>query len=313
MDSIFVSVASYCDSMLQLTLDDALAKANNPDRITFGVVEQAPPDKRVNLRDSRHRYVGIDPYESRGVCWARAICMSLYQNEDYFLQIDSHMLFDRGWDDVLISALHSCPSNKALISSYPNPFEVIDGVPTVKPHANQAIVHIVSGNFLPNDFALQFVGMGVDKDCVLGFALGAGCIFVSGAFVGEVPYDPWLYFHGEEQSLAVRAFTFGWDIFHVKLPLYHLYDTDPDTCPRPKHWSEKEDTVRKQRWWELDKISKHRLELLFTEKSLGIYGLGPVRTLQQYQDFSGIDYANKVIHDKAKQPRLGDSYGHHCV
>jgi len=38
------------------------------------------------------------------------------------------------------------------------------------------------------------------------------------------PYDPGLYFHGEELSLAVRDFTHGYDLFHpTRDILWHSY------------------------------------------------------------------------------------------
>lgn len=301
---IFVSIASYCDPLLQQTITDALAKATDKNGINFGIVEQAPADQRLNLRGIKSRYVGIDPYEARGACWARSICMSLYQGEDYFLQIDSHMLFEDNWDELLIHRLNSCPSPKPIISSYPNAFEMIDGEPKPKPSTDRAICHIVNGDFPADHFVLSFIGQPAATDMAPGFSVGAGCIFTKGQFVYEVPYDPWLYFHGEEQSIAARAFTFGWDIFHVPLPLYHLYDTEPGNCYRPKHWSEQDDQVRKQRWWEFDNAAKARINKLFSLHPLGIYGLGPVRSLRDYESFSGIDYTNRTIHEQARKPRI---------
>ena len=38
--------------------------------------------------------------------------------------------------------------------------------------------------------------------------------FADGIFSVEVQHDPTFYFHGEEITLAVRAFTHGYDLFH---------------------------------------------------------------------------------------------------
>ena len=46
-----------------------------------------------------------------------------------------------------------------------------------------------------------------------------------------------MYFHGEEQSLTLRSFTKGWDIYHPKwIPLYHLYKK-AGTKYETHHWS----------------------------------------------------------------------------
>lgn len=283
---------------------DTLVKAKYPNDIRFGIVDQSPPEHRLSLDSSLARYIWIDAVQSRGACWARSICQSLYQNEEFYLQIDSHMLFEQDWDTTLISRLQSCPSPKPIISSYPNAFEMIDNKPVKKPATDRAICHVVREDFKPDHLVLSFLGNPAPTDLAPGFSLGAGCVFTHGHFIYEVPYDPWLYFHGEEQTLAARAYTFGWDIFHVPLPLYHLYDTDPDNCYRPKHWSEQADKLRKQRWWDMDKAAKERINKLFTLQPLGIYGLGPVRSLADYQTFSGIDYTNRIIHERAKQPRV---------
>src|SRR5690606_31241175 len=44
--------------------------------------------------------------------------------------------------------------------------------------------------------------------------LSAHFLFTYGQWIKEVPYDPELYFEGEEDTLAVRSFTHGWDLFH---------------------------------------------------------------------------------------------------
>jgi hypothetical protein len=46
--------------------------------------------------------------------------------------------------------------------------------------------------------------------------------FTLGQFTKEVSHDPEFYFHGEEISIAVRAFTHGYDLFHPhKLVIWH--------------------------------------------------------------------------------------------
>lgn len=298
---IFVSIASYCDEVLKHTILDSLVKAKYRNDIRYGIVEQAPAKDRLNLRASNTRYVGIDPYESRGACWARAICMSMYEGEEFFLQIDSHMLFEQNWDAKMIATLQSCPSPKPILSSYPNSFKFVDGIPTAEAINNESICHVVKGDMAAN-YMISIQGHAIAAPMVPGFLIAGGCLFTHGIFTQQVPYDPFLYFQGEEQSLAARAYTFGWDIFHAPMPIFHLYDTDPDNCYRPKHWSDEEDEARKKRWWDLDKISKDRIAKLFTGQSLGVYGLGPVRTLRQYEDFSGLDYTNKIVTDKARKP-----------
>ena len=53
--------------------------------------------------------------------------------------------------------------------------------------------------------------------------------------MSEVPYDPELYFHGEEITLAIRAFTHGYTLFH---PPEHVLWHEYTRYYRQKHWDD---------------------------------------------------------------------------
>jgi hypothetical protein len=156
--------------------------------------------------------------------------------------------------------------------------------------------------FEPDHPVLGFEAQPLDTTRpVSGFHLGAGCLFAPGSIVQAFPYDPWFYFHGEEQALAARLFTHGWDIFHVpRLPVFHLYNTGGSGAPpRPLHWDEQQDRQRDQAWWRLEQRSRARLAALLSGASLGVYGLGKVRSMADYADFSGIDFVRRTIAPRA--------------
>ncbi len=59
----------------------------------------------------------------------RNLAFSLYDGEQYFLQIDSHTCFEPGWDDTL-RAQHTqllARAAKPIISTYPYRFDMVDG------------------------------------------------------------------------------------------------------------------------------------------------------------------------------------------
>ena len=81
-----------------------------------------------------------------------------------------------------------------------------------------------------------------------GYLIAAGCLFTRGSFVKDVPYDQSLYFYGEELSIALRAFTRGYGIYHIpSTPIYHLY-TDTSDLKRKLHWDEDEDSLIYIEW-----------------------------------------------------------------
>jgi hypothetical protein len=311
--SVFISIASYCDSVLGFTLSRAIETARWPDRLHFGVVEQSPadrpPPRADGLRPARLSYLRFDPLYARGPCWARAIAMSLYDGEDWFFQIDSHMDFDLHWDQRLIAQAQALlPGRKGVVlSAYPDAFVFEGDRPVRTPAGGKVLVHVVKpgARFEADHLVLPFEAHPVQHDTALpGFHLGAGCLFAPGALVQAFPYDPWFYFHGEEQALAARLFTHGWDIFHMpQLPVFHLYNNAASGAPaRPMHWDESQERGRSLSWWALEQRSRDRLTALLRGERLGAYGLGRVRSMADYADFSGIDFAARTIASRAFQP-----------
>ncbi len=146
------------------------------------------------------------------MCWARAIAFGLYGDEDFLLQVDSHMLFAANWDRTLIAWLEalSRPEPRAVISTYPFAFEDVDGRPVVHAPPGHALVlrPRLDSDFEGGSPVLMFEGVPVPaRRPIVGCHVAAGCLFTRGAFVDAVPYDARLYFHGEEQNLAIRAWT----------------------------------------------------------------------------------------------------------
>ena len=89
--------------------------------------------------------------------------------------------------------------------------------------------------------------------------------------------------------------------------LYHLFRK---TDERPLHWSDHPD------WRKLDLRSARRVRhLLGSDRSfnpedrrdLELYGLGTVRSLEEYQAFSGIDFRMMTIGDRARAGRVDGS------
>ena len=312
--TLFVAIASYCDPLLAFTLRSAYSQASDPSRLRFGVVEQALPGQQLRLdaawAQQQVRWARLSAVDARGPCWARALGMTLYQGEDWYFQVDSHTWFEPGWDQRLLQWAAHCASinPRCLISCYPNPFRMDGGEPFATVVSRQVLAHAVIGGqaFDADHPVLMFEGVPVASDApVPGFHVGGGCLLAPGRVVQALPYDPFLFFHGEEQAFALRAWTHGWDIFHIPgMPIYHLYH-QPGQAPRPMHWSAEVDALRAVRSATLIRAANRRLaDLLWHGADLGCYGLGPVRSLADYAKFSGIDYAGRQISPQATKARF---------
>ena len=123
---IFVQIASYRDPQLIPTIKSILENAKKPKNIVLGICRQYhPEDNFDNLDeyrdDKRFRIKDVLYSESKGVCWARNLTQQLYKGEEYTLQIDSHMRFEKDWDDTLIKMIKQLQKKgfpKPLLTGY---------------------------------------------------------------------------------------------------------------------------------------------------------------------------------------------------
>ena len=304
---IFISIVSYRDPLLYSTLVDAYKKAKNKKDLIFGIVDQSYAWESIDLNSipfrKQVRYHRVDPQYARGVCWARNIAQSLYLDEEFFLQVDSHTLFDQFWDMTLIDQFQELRlyHKKPVISAYPHAFEAVDNnILNLRKTKYDGLLTLIADEenaFIHNDnYENYYVGTKTHiidkKEPVHGFMIGANFLFLSGESVEEIPYDPFLFFSGEEHSLALRYYTSGYDIFHVpNVPVYHYYGRDYRTTM----WSdEKVQNTKTVKWWQMDIKSKERLKQIVCGK-VGTYGLGSERTLEQYIRWTGIEDRKSVV------------------
>jgi len=309
--TIFISIASYRDPLLKFTLLEAYNNAANKDSIVFGVVEQQIKEEALDLNSipfqKQIRYVRIEPEQSRGCCWARSLIQSLYRDETYYFQIDSHTAFDENWDTTLITHLENLRRyhTKPVIAGYPHALKFDENNNPIKKHPVYTTqVHPFIVPTQPN--GVVFGGgtgrhirggeslVNTPAEAVHAFMIAAGGLFTLGGVVEEVPYDPFILFEGEEPSFALRLWTNGWNIFHIKvLPFFHLY-TEHDKTPRTLFWNEGEDQKRNFTWSDISLRSIDRLNKVLVGELYGVYGLGCKRSLEDFKRWSGVDYTNRV-------------------
>jgi hypothetical protein len=211
---IFVSIASYRDPQLLPTIEDCVAKAAFPDRLQFGVcwqhgLDEARPDR---FDDDRLTVLDVDWRDSRGVCWARSEIMNLWSGQDWFLQLDSHHRFTQDWDVKLQEQSAATGSVKPVLTTYAHPFS-----PGDPESLGDEPMHMEFDYFTDDGIVLCRPGAipaeARGRGPVRSRFISAHFLFAPGSFVRDVPYDPELYFIGEEITLAVRAFTHGYDLF----------------------------------------------------------------------------------------------------
>ena len=308
---IFISIASYQDLLLPITINSAYTNAKFKENLRFGIVDQC--NVRLDFSKAKIKdqisYLHVEPKNARGPCWARSLAQTLMNDEEYFLQVDSHTTFEKDWDEYLIKYIKTIKKDhkKPVISAYPRGFEIVDFNKKIfrklqeDDHSTHVMILDKEKSFKDGYFSMQKGLPSSSKSIYKGFLLSAGFLFAESEMVEQVPYDPNLYFEGEETTMALRLFTNGFDIFHIpRIPLFHCYVDYSNEAKRPMHWNEEENKDRTVKWQELQSRSKERISKIITGDMKGSFGLGLDRSLDDYKELSGIDIKNRKVIDEDK-------------
>jgi len=299
-NKIFIQIASYRDAELLPTLKDCLEKAKYPKNLVFSIAWQhSDDDKWDDLSeykdDKRFKIIDIPYMEAQGVCFARSILQQQYDNEEYTLQLDSHHRFAPDWDESLIKMykdLQEAGYKKPLLTGYIPSYD-----PKNDPKGRVMVPWRMNFDRFAPEGVVHFLPATMDdykEQTLPEFArfYSGHFTFTSGSFVKEVPHDPNYYFHGEEISLAVRSYTWGYDLFHPhKVIMWHEYTRNG----KVKHWDDSKD------WHVKNDGSFKRNRKLFgmdgeeQDIDFGPYGFGPVRTLEDYEKYSGLSFKKRSV------------------
>jgi hypothetical protein len=296
---IFIQIASYRDPELVKTVKSAIENSKNPKNLVFGIARQFHPDDKFDdlseyKDDKRFRILDIPYLESQGACWARNQIQQLYKDEKYTLQIDSHMRFAPNWDEEMINMIKQLQKKghkKPLLTGYVSSFD-----PDNEPQGRvQDPWRMVFDRFIPEG-AVFFLPETIPgwqdlTEPVTSRFYSAHFCFTLGEFSIEVQHDPEYYFHGEEISIAARAYTWGYDLFHPhKTLIWHEYTRKG----RTKQWDDD------KKWVERNNRCHKKNRALFgmdNEEPMdhGKYGFGTVRTLKDYEKYSGLLFSRRAI------------------
>lgn len=279
------------------------------------------------------RIVPVDANEALGPTWARSKLSAMVnwdymhrqkseeldfqpvQMQDFCMQTDSHMDFSDDFDVGLIEMFHRSENDYAVLSTY-----VTDIKDNNKDPTNVPLLCMV-------EFTSSIRNWGT-KECnhilkpkLTNAMWGAGLSFHRCHAEINVPVDPYLdnVFDGEEGSRGIRFFTHGYDVYAPDKVLvthdYHGHQSNPVVHSWGKRnqkyvkhestwkWMDEINSVRKN----LDTFGSNRVnamlgfgpknrneiadEIDLMRKSR--YGIGTKRTLEQAEEFTGINFKER--------------------
>jgi len=308
METIFVSVASYRDSICSSTIKDLYEKADSPALVFVGICQQNkighPEEECITESDIKYkcnvRVMKLNYYEALGPAVARYNCSKLYNNETYYMQIDSHTKFVKGWDTKSKNMIKKLKQTvkKPVLSYYPKMIEESESY-------DETTVPTICKSFFNERGMISFEGAEnlTQTDILTNTPyVTGGFFFCEGYFLNELPYDPNLnfLFVGEEILHSIRFYTNGWDIYSPNENIvFHEYTREG----KPKIWTDKSykdnDAVQKVKY--LINLDTN-LPPDYLMQNMDKYGLGSERTLEDYYSFAEINVGNKKVYKNFCRP-----------
>ena len=230
----------------------------------------------------------------------------LLGEQDFALQIDSHSRFAPNWDTSVLQMHADIGDEQAVITHYPMGFDTETGALDAQMYT-YFNVQSFRATQLPEVTSGAVDVQAAPKRCAQTAFVAAGSLFGRGAMFKQVPYDPFIYFHGEEITYAARLWTHGYNLYLPNRPfMWHDYK---NLNKRPLHWQDH------KQWTLKDELAQQRCRHVLRIKKaedvralhqLEQYGMGFERSLDEYQVYAGLNFRRQTLEEKAKS---GKQYG----
>jgi len=324
-NAIFVSIASYRDELCSKTIESLYSNAKYPGNIFIGICQQNTDEdaecfdlnsELIKKYENNIRLIRLKNWEAKGPTYARYLCSTLWNGEEYFFQIDSHSILLKDWDEKAVNMIHeiknTTKSKNVILSHYPKELEAANN----DNKGNE--VPRICKSFFNDRGMISFLGaeaISISKHTYVETPyIAGGMLFSESKLLRDVPFDPNLdfLFVGEEISHSIRCWTAGYDIYTPSENLvFHFYTREE----APKIWTDKtysdEDAFNKIKM--LIKLSEDNIELPnYIQNNIEKYGLGTVRTLEDYYNFAGIDIKNKVVNKDFCKQEIIEKFSDSC-
>lgn len=298
---IFLAIIAYNEPDINQTISNCLENAEYPERISFGVWNHYNNEK-INVESFPNcKIVNLEYGSLLGVGLPRLSVMSLYDEEDYILQIDAHMLFDKNWDTTLLSRYEQIKVHYSdpIITTYTGWWSRLeDGTIThYSPENNYQCLKIKitpelrSNNPHQDGVFVDWTGKSFEEH----FGFGAAFVFSEPKFFKEILPDPKIMFAGEETTTALRAWTRGYRLFAIPESIVWHKNKGDGVLYKYDRWKTSGEADLASHFYRKTKISEQRTQDILTGKVLGYWGAPSINALKKYEEACGINF--KEIYD----------------
>jgi hypothetical protein len=317
--TIYVSIAACNEKDLYQTVLSAIHNAAHPDRLYFGIVSHSFTKELQDLSaiNGNINCMYVSYPGPTGVGLPRLIASMLNNRlQDFYFQIDAHMIFENNWDVDLIEAYDKIKIKfeKPIITTY-GPWWYEDDGGCIKlsthpdmlvdPYDFKGVVGVTTGGLRVGDFKSNLFRRHIpidgshtdwatlDSDYNEHHLIAGGFFFTEMSFVSEVLPDPYILFGGEEPTTALRAWTRGYRFFNIKKPICWHKNKLGDN-PDKDDWRTPSNSPDKRvfsLFVENDVHSLKRVKDVFLGNIIGYWGAPNVELLKEYESVLGVSFA----------------------
>lgn len=300
MESIFINIPSYKDPDLWNTINNFISNAEFPDRVFFGITNQSenPELAHDNLKKYNNIIMDIIPAGSIVGCQpARLNSHRFYNNQDYYLNMDSHMRSCKNWDSEIIRQykIDKEEYGPLVFTGYAASYHVDEnGNDVFSTHEGMPTFFMSKENqeSFYNNGVPQFQGIHKGhKHSVLSPYVSGHFFFTEKHVIKTVPFMDKITFTEEEPLMALRFFTAGFNLLTPsKNFVYHRYGRDG----RPLFWEDFPEV-----WGvESEKSKNHFLNVVHNNIVDEKYGLFDKKTVRDFELYAGINFKNKYLSER---------------
>lgn len=309
--TIYISIPTEHDPEIFHTVKNAISSADDPSSIYIGIAcmtnliffneikKEFEKNKRIKIK-----HVDVSNIDNVGVGAGRNNAMSMYANEDYILQIDSHTMFNHGWDTFLINlfneAIKETKNKKTIITSYLSSYQhtISSGRSQIKELPYYSFFRkneffLDTGGRIPRwdlkiitptRFNKKIYKKIKNKKFIPAQKINAQFIFGNKYFYENYGLPKDIFFYEEEIIQSINLYDSGFSLVwpNLWLPLSHLYGFNADL---PDSLAKRHRCIDAEEWKvKFRKTGEYYKNFILDEKNK--------IKCEKYQKYSGIDLLN---------------------
>lgn len=297
LKTIFINIPSYHDPEIWETINNFYQNAKYPERVYFGVTNQTNAKElheEVLQRFPNVKMDIIEPGSIIGCQPARLNSHKFYNNQDYYLNMDSHMRSIKNWDEQIIDDFEKLQEREgpAVLTCYATPYDKDENGIDIINDVDYATAFYMSESNVNN-----FLITGIPQFCAYHYAeefeklspyISGHFFFTSRQAILDAPFVKEVMFTEEEIFMSIRFYTAGYKVFNPnKTYVYHRYGRGG----RPLFWEDFPDL-----WYSNDLKSREFVNNVLVNNIINKNsGLLEKRSLEDFENQFGISFKERKL------------------